>query len=299
MLIVLRRRHHFGTRFPTELHQYARVQMHNSRSNSKFYAYTVFTLAGCAFVAAGFVLPQAIVYAKSESARYTVAALNEQGTEAAIDYRLAYALDNSNEAAAVGMARIYLANSQSTEAMKLLSRIGDNPDGLRLRLQTLTELGRYSDAKATADKLVARKHEGDIVLAAAVYNLGGYTSQLASLDGRVSSVEALQALSRLNAGQLPEALELQALGLPVSSSNLLKKLPPSTTRSLVLGKILLAKGDTESLSFASDYLTAGIKLDPANIEIRTTYAKVLRAQKKVIDAYAQDKFILRLRQGKL
>jgi thioredoxin-like negative regulator of GroEL len=271
----------------------------SNNSNIKFYAYSVITLAGSAFMAAGFVVPQALGYAKSESTRYAVAALNEQGSEAAIDYRLAYALDHSNEAAAVGLSRVYLASSQSREAMQLLGRIGDNADGLRLRLQTLIELGMYAEAKSTADKLAAGKNEGDIVLVAAVYALGGYKSELALLDGRLSSVEALQALSRLNAGQLPEALELQALGLPVSSSTLLMKLAPSTPRSLALGQILLAKGDKDSLAQASDYLSAGIKLDPSDIELRATYADVLRAQKQLEAALAQDKLVLRLKQGRL
>jgi tetratricopeptide (TPR) repeat protein len=270
-----------------------------TNSNRKFYAYTAFTLAGSAFVAAGFVLPHAISYAKSESVRYTVAALNEKGSEAAINYRLAYALDSSNQSAAIGLARIYLANGQSTEAMKLLDRVGDNADGLKLRVQTLTELGQYENAKGYADKLARSKSEGDILLAGAVYALGNYNEQLAALDGRLSSIEALEGLSRLRAGDLPRALELRSLGLPVSSSALMVKLPPSVPRNLALGQYLLAKGDQDSLAKAQDYLEIGIKLDPANIELRQTYAAVLSTQKQIDAASVQDKLVLRLKQGKL
>jgi tetratricopeptide (TPR) repeat protein len=250
-------------------------------------------------VAAGFVIPNVNAYAQSESTRYTVAALNGQGSEAALDYQLAALLDSHNEAAAVGLARVYLAQGRTDEAMSLLERVGDNQDGLRLRTQTLTELGKYDQTKPVVDKLMLHGNEGDILLAAAVYKLGDYKTELASLDTRLTSVEALQALSRLRAGEITEALELRVLGLPVSSSALLVKLPPSTLRSQALGESLLAKGDKDSLSVAADYLSAGIKLDPSNIELRTTYANVLRAQKQLDSASLQDKLILRLRQGKL
>ena len=268
-------------------------------SNTKFYIVTTITLAGSAFVAAGFVVPSVQGYAKSESTRYTVAAINGQGSEAALDYRLAALLDSHNEAAAVGLARVYLAQGRSEEAMSLLERVGENQDGLRLRTQTLTELGKYDRAKPVADKLFAHGNEGDVLLAAAVYKLGDYKPELAAMDSHLTSVEALQALARLRAGEITEAVELRVLGLPVSSSALLVKLPASVPRNLALGESLLANGDKESLSMSADYLTAGINLDPSDIELRVTYGNVLRAQKKVSEADAQDKLVLRLRQGKL
>ena len=270
-----------------------------AHSNVKFYAYTVFTLAGLSFVTAGFLVPSALSYAKSESIRYTNEAKQGQGSEAALDYRMAVLLDSHNEAAAVGLARVYLAGGRSDEALKLLDGVGENEEGLRLRTLTLTELNRYSDAKISADKLVAHGNEADMLLAAATYKLGGYKTELAALDTRLTSVEALQGLSRLKAGEITEALELRSLGLPQSSSAILVKLPPSTPRSLALGESLLQKGDKDSLAQATDYLSNGIKLDPANIELRQMYSKVLRAQKKVDEADAQDALVLRLRQGKL
>ncbi|MEO7617330.1 MAG: hypothetical protein ABIS59_00645 [Candidatus Saccharibacteria bacterium] len=273
--------------------------MQKSQSNLKFYFVSTITLAGSAFVAAGFVIPSGIGYAKSQSTRYTVAAINEKGSEAALDYRLATVLDSDNEAAAVGLARVYLAQGRSAEAMELLVRVGENQDGLRLRAQTLTELAKYDQAKAVADKLLLHGNEADMLLAAAVYKLGNYTSELAALDGRLTSVEALQAVSRLKAGNLSLALELRVLGLPVSSSTLLVKLSTSTPRNFALGDILLQKGDKMSLAQAADYLVAGIKLDPANIELRNKYGEVLRAQKLGSEADLQDTLVLRLRQGKL
>jgi tetratricopeptide (TPR) repeat protein len=274
--------------------------MSNSEhSNSKLILVSTITLAGSAFVAAGLIVPQVQAYAKSESTRYTVAALNGKGSEAALNYRFASLLDSHNEAAAVGLARVYLAQGRSQEALALLDRVGDNIDGLRLNVQTLTELGKYEQAKPKADKLSNSKNEGDILLGAAVYQLGGNTSELASLDSRLTSVEALQALSRLRAGDLPLALELRALGLPVSSSALLVKLPESTQRNLALSQLLLSKGDKDSLSQAANYLASGIKLDPANIELRSTFADVLQAEKQLDGASNQDKIVLRLKQGKL
>lgn len=274
--------------------------MSNSEpSNTKLYLVSTITLAGSAFVAAGFVVPGVQAYAKSESTRYTVAALNGQGSEAALDYRLAALLDSHNEAAAVGLARVYIAQGRSQEALALLDRVGDNQDGMRLNIQTLTELGKYDQAKAIADKLITDKNEGDVLLAGAVYALGGYKTELDALDSRLTSVHALQALSRLRAGNFTLALELRSLGLPVSSSALIVKLPPSTPRNLALGQMLLAKGDKNSLSQSADYISAGIKLDPANVELRTTYADVLRAQKQPEAAWEQDRLILRLRKGKL
>ena len=274
--------------------------MSNSQaSNLKLYSVSAVTLVGSAFVAAGFVVPSLQSYAKSESTRYTVAAIKGQGSEAVIDYQLAASLDNHNEAAAVGLARVYLALGRSDEAMRLLERIGKNQGGLRLRAQTLTELGKYEQARSTVGTLLVHGNEGDSLLAAAIYKLGNYNAELGGLDSRLTSVEALQALSRIRAGNLPLALELRALGLPVSSSTLLMKLPNSTPRNLALGEMLLAKGDKDSLSQAADYLSAGIKLDPSSVELRTVFANVLRAQKKTIEADEQDKLILRLRQGKL
>jgi tetratricopeptide (TPR) repeat protein len=299
MLIVLHIRLRFGTRFSTELHQFAKVLMHESRSNLKFYVVSTITLAGSAFVAAGFVIPSSIGYAKSQSTRYTVAAINEQGTEAALDYRLAAFLDSNNEAAAVGLARVYLAQGRSAEAMELLARVGENQDGLRLRTQILTEVAKYDQAKPIADKLILHGNEADILLAAAVYKLGDYRSGLGALDGHLTSAEALQALTRLKTGEVSEALELHVLGLPISSSTLLVKLPDSTPRNLALGDILLQKGDKASLAQAVEYLLAGIKLDPANIELRYKYGEVLQAQKLASEADLQNKLVLRLKQGKL
>jgi tetratricopeptide (TPR) repeat protein len=258
MLIVLHIRLRFGTRFSTELHQFAKVLMQESRSNLKFYVVSTITLAGSAFVAAGFVIPSGI-----------------------------------------GYARVYLAQGRSAEAMELLARVGENQDGLRLRMQILTELAKYDQAKPIADKLLLHGNEADILLAASVYKLGNHTTELAALDSRLTSVEALQALSRLKAGNLSLAFELRALGLPVTSSTLLVKLPDSTPRNLALGGILLQKGDKASLVQAAAYLEMGIKLDPANIELRSKYGEVLRAEKMNNEADVQDKLVLRLRQGKL
>ena len=69
----------------------------STNSNLKFAAYTVITLAGMSFVAAGFVIPQAIDYARTASIHYAATAIGEEGSEAAIDYRLAYALDDTPE----------------------------------------------------------------------------------------------------------------------------------------------------------------------------------------------------------
>lgn len=298
MLIVLSIRLRFGALFSTELHQFAKDLMQKSHPNTKLYLVTTITLAGSAFVTASFIVPSVQGYAKSESTRYTVAALNGKGSEAALNYRLAAFLDSRNEAAAVGLARVYLAQGRTKEALTLLDRVGDNEDGLRLNAQTLIELGKYDQAKPVADKLTTGKNEGDTLLAGAVYTLGGYKAELTALDSRLKSVEALQALSRLRAGDLPLALELRVLGLPVSSSALLVKLPPSVPRSLALGQMLLAKGDKGSLSEASDFLSEGIKLDPANIGLRKMYVEILRAQKQFESASSQEKLIIRLEQGK-
>lgn len=268
-------------------------------SNLKFYVVSTITLAGSAFVAAGFVVPSGIGYTKSQSTRYTVAALNERGSEAAIDYRLAAFLDPNNEVAAVGLARIYISQGRTNEAMSVLERVGDNQDGLRLRTKTFVELGKYDQAKPFASKLLAQGSEADTLLAAAAYKLGDYKPELSALDTRLTSVEALQALARLRAGNISEALELGVLGLPLSTSALLVKLPASTPRNLALGDIFLQKGDKASLIQAADYLQAGIKLDPASIELRNKYVEVLRSQKLESDAILQDKLILRLRQGRL
>lgn len=269
-----------------------------TNSNTKLYLISIITLAGSAFVAAGFVVPRAQDYAKRESTRYTVQAINGQGIEAALDYKLAASLDSKNEAAAIGLARVYLSQGQTIKAVELLERVGDNQDGLKLRAQTLTELGNYAKAKISVDRLASNGNDSDRVLAAAVYKLGGYNTELEALDSRLTSVEALQALSRIKAGQISEALELRALGLPVSAAALLVKIPLSTPRNIALGQLLLAKGDTASLSQAASYLVDGIKLDPANVDLRTTFADVLRAQNEPIAAQKQDKFVLRLRQGK-
>ncbi len=97
----------------------------SANSKNKLYLVTAITLAGSAFLGAGFVVPSLQAYAKSESTRYTVAAINGKGSEAALDYRMAVLLDDHNEAAAVGLARVYVAQGRSDEALNLLDRVGE------------------------------------------------------------------------------------------------------------------------------------------------------------------------------
>lgn len=271
----------------------------STNSNRKFYVYTTITLAGSAFIAAAFVMPATTALAKSESTQYAAAATSEQGSMAALDYQLAYTLDHTNQAAAVGLAQIYLASGHSNQALKLLSRAGESPYILRLRLQTLTELARYPEAKPIADKMASTLNEPDILLAAAFYSITGDQAQMDAADAHLSSVGALQAMFRLKAGLLPRALELRDLGLPVSSRAMLVKLPPSAPRNLALAEILQQQGDSASLSQAAAYITAAINLDPANIKLRQVLVSVLKAQHKSAAAAAQEVIIQKLSQGNI
>jgi thioredoxin-like negative regulator of GroEL len=220
--------------------------------------------------------------------------------EGAANFQLATWLNPANQTAQFNLGQARLDLGQPNAALTALNQAGQGSDTLRLKLRVYLEQGRHTDAVQTAQELLsaATVTDTDRILACHSYALVGRAAQCQALRALVTSPQALQALSRAEAGKIPAANELYVLGLPNSSERILLKLPASYERNYILGRINYDRHTESTLQQAADYLTSAIQANPATIEARQILAAVYRAQDKPDAASAQDTMATKLRAGR-
>ncbi len=281
--------------------------MSNSRpssNNTKFWL-----LAGATIVLSGTLLaslwPAALWLARNESVKLSDEAArvsggdagSAQAREAETDYHLAYWLDHRNAAAALHFATAQLVSDQPQAALKTIAQAGEGSEVRIVRLKAYLELGNTVAAVVIADQLAAVPSDINTKAAVLAYGVGEKQTQLMVLEARVSSPEALQAVKRAEAGQLPLAVDLYATGLLRSSSALLMKLPASKLGSLYLGRINFHWHTKASLATAADYYASAVALDPSDIQTRTEYAGVLTDLGRDAEADKQRQLMAKLAAG--
>jgi hypothetical protein len=223
---------------------------------------------------------------------------NASGGEALTDFQLATWLNPANQAAFVGLAAAQVSNGQPTLALASLARAGQGPAVERLRVRTLIELGRSSDAATAASHLAGQgAPSSDLVLAALAYAQAGRNPDIEALVPRVESPEAATRIQRAQAGKLPLAAELSATGLLNSSSALLNSLPPSFQRNLMLARILYTRHSDQDLAQAVSLLNQAMELDPANQAGRRLLSDVYTEQGNTAAATQQTMLINHLQAG--
>ncbi len=271
------------------------------RPNARLIAF--FSFSGLILAASATALattwPAAVGAAHAGASKLVGDAATASLPEAAVDYQLATWLDPSNQAAYLGIARTQIVTGHAETALTALERAGEGSEAAELRIRTLIELGRTSEAATRAATLGASgRSEADITLAALTYALAGRPADIAPLNALVSSPEALQHLARIVAGNVPLAGELYTAGLPESSRNLLLKLPVTFERNLLLGHIYYDQHTTADLSTATGYLTTALTLNPADIEAHKLLAAVYVDRNLPTDAANQNILVQKLLSGK-
>lgn len=238
--------------------------------------------------------PVARSYARTESRRLSDEAGKASGAEAEVDYHLAYRLDHGNATAALHFAVAQLASDQPAAAIVTLAEAGEGSDVLETRLDAYLELEEISSAIGAANALVeSEASQSGLALAALAYGVGERGSALRALEPLLTAPEARQRLTRAEAGNLPLASELYAAGLLRSSSTILRKLPASAQRSLLLGRIGYRRHTQASLTEAVDYYQSVLAIDPANQpargELIKTYTDLGRSNEAAAEQSLYDK----------
>jgi hypothetical protein len=267
-------------------------------TSTAFIGLTTLTIIGSA---AGLALiwPHAVSAAKHKSAVLVGEAAAANAPEAAADYQLAAWLDSSNAAAWLGLARTKLAAGQPAGALQALEQAGQGSEAGILRIKTLMELGRTSEAADRAVALTGPGHSPvEITLAALAYAQAGRQSEIPALIPLVAAPEALQRIARVQAGELPLASELYASGLPESSRTLLLKLRPSFERNLLLGRIYAARHTPAGLASATGYLASAAVMNPADVATHRLLAQVYAERNLAAESSKQSALARKLQAGR-
>ncbi len=228
---------------------------------------TLVVLASGAALA--FAWPYALGAARAQSSDLVGEAASAPQAEALANFQLAVWLDPASTQAKLGLAGAQIKAGQAAAAMKTLETAGQGSEAAELRLRANIELGR-TDAAAGLTQLVAHQ----------------------------SSPEALQALRRAEAGKLPLATELYAAGLPESSSTILRSLPASFERNLLLGRINYDHHTAASLVEAAKYLEEAVAMNPSHLEARKLYASALADSGRTEASAKQQDLIKKLELGR-
>jgi len=267
-------------------------------SDTKFGAIAIVAILASATGLAA-LWPLAVAVAHRESAALVGEANSAPAGEAATDYLLATRLDHHNTAAYANLARTQIAAGQPEAALASLQHAGQGSVVDELRVRTLLELGRSTDAAIAATPLTAPdRSQDDLLLAALAYDAAARPTDAAALMPRLTSPEAAEAATRAQSSDIGLAAELYATGLLHSSSAILVKTPTSYERNLLLGHICYSEHTRAALTEAVDYLTTANALNPANLEARTLLAKVYWELGNVTASQAQTALITKLQSNR-
>ena len=267
-------------------------------ANAKFAIFATATVLAAAGTLAA-LWPLALTAARHESANLVGEGNQAHAGEAATDYLLATWLDRHNTAAYAGLARTQIAAGQPDAALTSLTHAGEGSEVEQLRVRTLIELGRASDAAAAGGALTTPgRSQNDLLLAVLAYENAGRHTDTTALIPRLTSPDTAEGAARAQAGPLGLATELYATGLLRSSSAILTKAPTSYQRNLLLARIRYAQHTKSALTDAADYLATANALNPANTEARLLLTKVYRELGNTHDAQVQTALIAKLQAGR-
>ena len=271
---------------------------HSRAASAAFFTLSTLVVIGSATALAA-LWPLARAGAKAEAASLIGEAGSGNSAEAAADYHLATWLDPSNPAGYIGLARTQILAGQADAALVTLDRAGEGSEAANLRLRTLIELGRTSEAAGRAATLaVPGRSDADLLLAGLTYALAGRTADIPALIPLVASPQTAQRISRAASGNLALASELFASGLPESSRALLIAQPTSFERNFLLGQILYARHMPDDLKTATDYLESAVTLNPSDVPARRLLASVYSDRGLTAQSTAQTSLANKLESGR-
>lgn len=280
--------------------------MSNSRPsapNRGFLAFAsliIVLTAGLAYIA----WPAVLSSVRASSLELSRAGDQAVGSEAELDYELAYLLDDHNAVASWHVAGAQLKAGNYRTAFSSIRFAGSSREAERVRLAVMLENGRYDQAVQSADRLAGgAAPEEDMVLASLAYGVGERSAKLTEAQTRLTSPQALQSLRKVIAGNVPLSDELRARGLPVSSRAILTAAPVSIPRNSRLIPIITNGRDLMALSAAELTLVTRLQseiltIDPADISVRRSYVAALKAQKNLALATSEQDLVNKLESGK-
>lgn len=248
--------------------------------------------------------PAVLLSVKASSQSLSRAGDQAVGSEAELDYELAYLLDNHNATASWRVADAQLRAGDYRSALSTLRFAGHNREAERVRLAVMLENGRSNQAVQSAERLDnGLATEEDVILAALAYGIGDRSAKLEAVHTRLTSAEALQSLRKIIASKVTLSDELRARGLPISSRAMLAAAPVSIPRNSRLIPVIIAGRDLTALSDGE--LTQVTRLqreiltiNPADIPVRRSYVATLKAQKNLALAATEQGLVNKLESGK-
>lgn len=273
--------------------------MSNSkRSSAKFWLLAVGVIIVTS-AALAFLWPLVRTQAVSQSRSLMSQARQTNGGEALSDYQLSVWLNPNNHTARLGLAQAELSANEPAAALVNLGQAGEGAVVNRVRVQALIETFQYRSAATAAAKLSAEPHpsDADLLLAALANQLSNNTLAVPPLLARLSSPEALQAASRVQAGKLALAEVLYSTGLLRSSNEILASLPSSYQRDLLMAQIYYTWGGTLNTSKATALLLAAASQDPANPAPRQLLVTIYRDNNQFTLADDQQSLLNKLSVG--
>ncbi len=268
------------------------------QSNVKFWVASVivFVVSAAALAA---LWPSALSAARATSSRLASDGQADRGVTTA-DYQLAVWLNPGNQTARLGLAAAQIEDGQAAAALATLGPAGQGSAVGALRVRAFIEDNQPVAAAAAGGGLVTQAPTDTNIelVALADASAGRPLTQNSSLISRLTSSEALQAVNRTDAGELPLAAELYATGLLHSSRRILLTLPQSYERNLLLANVDYDIHTQSTLTQASSVLSAAIAMNPADISTRQLLVQVYRAQGKPAEAFDQTTAIAKLQSGR-
>lgn len=264
--------------------------------------YLTFALVLVALAAAGSVAlwPNVVAAAHGQAGELVASARTATDPrEVRINYQLALALDPGNQAARLGLAQAQISTGQAEAALVTLEGAGGESAAARLRIRTLTELGRAGSATGAASDLAkATGAEADAVLAGLVYAAAGQPGDIAPLMPLVASPEAVQSLARAEAGNLALATELYAHGLPNSAQRIALKQPVSFERNMLLARLAYDRHTAADLDAAAGYLKVAVIINPADAAAHQFLATIYTEQNLPIESQKQTDLATKILSGR-
>lgn len=266
-----------------------------SQSSASFFVLSAITVL-LAAVGLTLMIPVAASQRLLAANRLAATGAGNQGSVAIASYQLASWLDPANPLVHLDLARSRLAAGQPTAALNELNRAGQGSEVSRLKVRTLMELGRNTEAATVAHASLPDPQD-DLLRCLALAVTNDATGCDATM-ARESSPEALQRMLRAKSNTFTLAVELYAAGLQKSSSAILEQLPASFASSLLLGRIYYDTHTADSLQSARHRLEAAVATDPSSIATHQLLAAVYRDLGQLSAAEHQADLATRLVAGR-
>jgi hypothetical protein len=249
---------------------HANIQTSMSATNNdsvKFYTWlTLAVLLGGGLIASAW--PHLRRAGVAEATMLVKAGDTTSGTEASLDYRLANALDHSNQTAALHYSIDLLARGDALRATKVINRSGGvetNPSLIAIALRCALERGDDRTVSILLPRLVRlAQNQDQLITALTAASVIGEGSVTRDITPRLSSPEALRSLLQAQASKETLSDLLSSRGLLKTSQRILQALPESAPRDIRLAKLYAKSNLRPDLVLSAKSYESYLGTEPAD-----------------------------------